>query len=64
MFTSIGSEGSSYQSPTLPGSSNSFTWDGAGVTLDPHNRYFWGVTWDAGPVGTGGNLFQAIYFDQ
>lgn len=51
-----------YQSDKIDGSANSFTWDGAGTTLDPTNRYFWGVYWDAGPAGEGGNLYQAVYF--
>jgi hypothetical protein len=54
-----------YQSPSrLPGDATSFTWDGAGKTLDPINRYFWGLSWDAGPIGQGGNLYQAIYFNK
>lgn len=54
-----------YQSPTLPGTSTSYTWDGSGMLLplDTGNRYFWGIKWDAGPVGVGGNLYQAVYFN-
>lgn len=51
-----------YQSQRIDGSAASFTWDGAGTTLSPTNRYFWGYAWDAGAAGTGGNLYQAIYF--
>jgi hypothetical protein len=52
-----------YQSDKLDGSLSSFSWNGAGVTLDPTNRYFWGVSWDAGAAGEGGNLYQAVYFN-
>jgi hypothetical protein len=50
-----------YQSAKLPGTATSFTFSGAGVTLDPAHRYFWGVQWDWGPLGQGGNLYQAAY---
>jgi hypothetical protein len=54
-----------YQTPNrLPGDATSYTWDGAGTTLSSTNRYFWGLSWDAGPIGQGGNLYQAIYFNQ
>ena len=54
-----------YQSNRIPGTATSFTWDGSGVAspLSSTNRYFWGLAWDAGPVGEGGNLYQAIYFN-
>jgi hypothetical protein len=50
-----------YQSNRITG--DPFTWDGAGLTLSSTNRYFWGVFWDAGETGEGGNLYQAIYFN-
>jgi len=34
------------------------------VPLSKTNRYFWGFQWDAGPIGMGGNLYQAVYFDR
>lgn len=52
-----------HQSDRIPGDAKRFTWDGAGLTLSPTNRYFWGLSWDAGPVGEGGNLYQPIYFN-
>ncbi len=52
-----------YRSPALPGDATTYGWDGAGVVLDPANRYFWGFQWDAGLAGMGGNLYQAIYFN-
>lgn len=54
-----------HQSDRIPGTATTFTWDGSGVAspLSATNRYFWGMAWDAGPVGEGGNLFQAIYFN-
>ncbi|HEY9723760.1 MAG TPA: hypothetical protein V6D47_17235 [Oscillatoriaceae cyanobacterium] len=54
-----------YMSARLPGDATSFTWDGSGANgaLDPNNRYFWGVYWNAGPAGEGGNLYQAVYFN-
>ncbi|HEY9720577.1 MAG TPA: discoidin domain-containing protein [Oscillatoriaceae cyanobacterium] len=53
-----------YMSAELPGNATSYTWNGDGMLLplDTGNRYFWGVKWDAGPVGVGGNLYQAVYF--
>jgi hypothetical protein len=57
-----------YESGDIPGNATSFTWDGSGlppgVTLDPNHRYFWGLFWDAGPLGQGGNLYQPVYFNQ
>ena len=54
-----------HQSNRIPGTATSFTWDGTGTTtaLSSTNRYFWGVFWDAGAVGEGGDLYQAIYFN-
>ena len=54
-----------HQSNRIPGTETTFTWDGSGVAepLSSTNRYFWGLFWDAGPVGEGGNLYQAIYFN-
>ncbi len=54
-----------HQSARIPGTATTFTWDGSGAAtaLSPTNRYFWGLFWDAGPVGEGGNLYQAIYFN-
>lgn len=55
-----------YQSPSQPGNTTTFTWNGAGATeaLSSTNRYFWGLVWDAGPLGEVGNLYQAVYFNQ
>jgi hypothetical protein len=54
-----------YQSNKIPGTANTFTWDGSGATqpLSSTNRYFWGVFWDAGAAGEGGDLYQSIYFN-
>lgn len=53
-----------YQSAKLPGSATSYTFSGAGVNLDPTHRYFWGVQWDWGELGMGGNLYQAAYMSK
>ncbi len=53
-----------YQSAKLPGSATSFYFTGAGVNLDPTHRYFWGVQWDWGELGFGGNLYQAAYMSK
>lgn len=52
-----------HQSDRIPGDTNRYTWNGAGTSLSSSNRYFWGVFWDAGAAGEGGNLYQAIYFN-
>ena len=55
-----------YQSPNLPGATSSYTWDGSGLKagpLDPSHRYYWGVQWRWGALGEGGNLYQAVYFN-
>ncbi|MDB5101842.1 MAG: hypothetical protein JWM80_6263 [Cyanobacteria bacterium RYN_339] len=52
-----------YKSAKLPGDTTSFNFTG-GMPLSKTNRYFWGFQWDAGPVGMGGNLYQAVYFDR
>jgi hypothetical protein len=54
-----------HQSSRIPGTATSFTWNGSGATepISSTNRYFWGLYWDAGVVGEGGNLYQAIYFN-
>ena len=53
-----------YQSDRIPAGVNAFTWNGTGASqaLSSSNRYFWGIYWDAGEVGQGGNLYQAVYF--
>lgn len=54
-----------HQSGSFPGDSTEYTWDGSGVSepLNSTNRYFWGLVWDAGAVGEGGNLYQSVYFN-
>lgn len=55
-----------YQSNKFPGDQTTFTWDGTGAyePLDTTAHYFWGVSWDWGPLGAGGNLYQKIRFSQ
>ena len=54
-----------YQSPKLAGSATSYTWNGSGPAyLDPSHRYFWGVQWDWGELGMGGNLYQPVYLSR
>jgi hypothetical protein len=53
-----------YRSGALAGDASAFTFTGAGLKLSPTNRYFWGYQWDAGAVGMGGNLYQAVYFNR
>lgn len=50
-----------YQSPRLEGTVRSYTWNGGTTALDPSHRYFWGVKWDWGDLGEGGNLYQPVY---
>lgn len=53
-----------FQSAKLTGDTGSYSFDGQHTLtgpLDPNHRYFWGVKWDWGPMGEGGNLYQAIY---
>lgn len=53
-----------YQSAKLPGTATTYTFSGSGVYLDPNHRYFWGVQWDWGELGMGGNLYQAAYMSK
>jgi hypothetical protein len=55
-----------YVSAWLPPEANTFTYDGSinqkgmGAGKLPPGRYLWGVYWDAGQGGEGGNLYQDV----